>query len=205
MLAWNRQYTDQAVDTSERPESFSRPRVDKDIENWGLRMARENPSWGYERIQGSLKHLGYTISDQTVGHILKCHGISPAPKRKKTVTWHPFIQSHWGVLVATGFFNNEVWRGVRLAMSCLLRFVPLSCHQVLWLSRTWHQLWLLLKAAIPCALDGVLHLYQCAYLVTAPSRARSVSKAVLEHTRSEFAFADVRPVRSQSRAQVVDL
>jgi hypothetical protein len=43
--------------------------------------AMECGSWGYDRIQGTLKHLGYTISDQTVGHILKRHGILPAPER----------------------------------------------------------------------------------------------------------------------------
>jgi hypothetical protein len=47
-------------------------------------MARENRSWGYDRIVGALANLGYTISDQTVGNILKRHGIPPAPERKKT-------------------------------------------------------------------------------------------------------------------------
>jgi hypothetical protein len=44
--------------------------VAPEIEEWVIRMARENRSWGYDRIQGSLKHLGYTISDQTVGNTL---------------------------------------------------------------------------------------------------------------------------------------
>jgi hypothetical protein len=44
-------------------------------------MARENRSWGYDHIQGTLKPLGYTISDQTVGNILKRHSIPPAPER----------------------------------------------------------------------------------------------------------------------------
>ena len=52
-----------------------------------VQMAQENRSWGYDRITGDLQHLGYMISDQTVGNILKRHGLPPTPKRKKTTTW----------------------------------------------------------------------------------------------------------------------
>jgi putative transposase len=83
VLAWNRKCADQKVDTSELLKSVGRPRVAKEIEELVIRMARENRSWGYDRIQGVLKHLGYTISDQTVGNILKRHSISPAPERKR--------------------------------------------------------------------------------------------------------------------------
>ena len=63
-------------------------------------MARENPSWGYDRIQGALSNLGHEISDQTVGNILKRHGIEPAPDRKRQTTWRTFIKSHWDVLAS---------------------------------------------------------------------------------------------------------
>ena len=69
----------------------------------------------YDRIQGSLKHLGYSISDQTMGNILKRHGISPAPERKTTVMWREFIRCHWDVFVATGFFNSEVWSFIHIS------------------------------------------------------------------------------------------
>ena len=49
------------------------------------------------------------MSDQTVGNILKCHGIPTAPERKKTTTWKDFIRSHREVLAATDFFTTEVW------------------------------------------------------------------------------------------------
>jgi hypothetical protein len=64
ILAWNRKFANQPTDTSKRPKSVGCPRVDQEIEDWVLRIARENRSWGYDRIQGGLKHLGYTISDQ---------------------------------------------------------------------------------------------------------------------------------------------
>ena len=92
-------------------------------------MARENCTWGYDRIQGSLKHLGYAISDQTVGNILKRHSIPPAPERKKTTTWREFVRFHLDVLLATDFFNREVWNWFGLLISYLLGFLHFSRHQ----------------------------------------------------------------------------
>jgi putative transposase len=51
----------------------------------------------------------YTLSAQTVGNILKRHGLFPAPERKKTTTWNEFIRAHMDMLVATDFFTAEVW------------------------------------------------------------------------------------------------
>ena len=58
---------------------------------------------------GALANLGLTVSAQTVGNILKRHGIPPAPERKTTTTWKEFIRTHMDVLVATDFFTAEVW------------------------------------------------------------------------------------------------
>jgi transposase len=55
------------------------PRIDDEIEQWVLRMVKENADWGYDRIVGAMANLGYTLSDQTVGNILQRHGIPPAP------------------------------------------------------------------------------------------------------------------------------
>ena len=57
----------------------------------------ESP-WGYDRNQGGLAHLGHRASDQTVGNILKRHGIELAPDRNRQTSWRTFIQSHWKVL-----------------------------------------------------------------------------------------------------------
>jgi hypothetical protein len=57
-------------------------------------MAQENSSWGYDRIVGALANLGYEVSDQTVGNVLKRHGTAPAPKRSQSTTWKDFIQRH---------------------------------------------------------------------------------------------------------------
>lgn len=58
ILAWNRKFADWKVDSSEPPKSVGRPRVDHEIEDWVILMARENRSWGCDRIHGALNHLG---------------------------------------------------------------------------------------------------------------------------------------------------
>jgi putative transposase len=62
-----------------------------------------------DRIQGALANLGHQISDQTVGNILKAHGIEPAPERKRQTTWKTFLRSHWDVVGAIDFTTLEVW------------------------------------------------------------------------------------------------
>jgi putative transposase len=91
-------------------KSLGRPRVDKELEDWVVRIAKENRGWGYDRIAGALAEMGYAISDQTVGNILKRRGLPPAPQREKTTTWKEFIRRHMDVLWATetDFFTTEV-------------------------------------------------------------------------------------------------
>ena len=72
-------------------------------------MAQENRAWGYDRIVGALANLGYTVSDQTVGNILKRHGIPPAPERKRRRHGRSLSERIMEVLVATDFFTAEVW------------------------------------------------------------------------------------------------
>jgi hypothetical protein len=118
--AWHRTYAHRQCVSAQLPKSVGRPRIAKAIEDLVVRMARENRSWGYNRIVGALTHLGYRISDQTVGNILKRHSIPPAPERKTTVTWREFIRGHMDVLGATDFFNGEMWSGFGLLIAALL-------------------------------------------------------------------------------------
>ena len=71
ILGWHRRCTSPAGDISQRHKSVGRPRIAQEIEDVVIRIARENRSWGYDRIAGTLANLGDTISDQTVGNILK--------------------------------------------------------------------------------------------------------------------------------------
>jgi transposase InsO family protein len=93
-------------------------------------MAKENRSWGYDRIVGSLADLGYTISDQTVGNILKRRGLPIAPDRKKTTTWREFIRTHMDMLWSTDFFSTEVWTLGGLVTFYVLFFIKLDTREV---------------------------------------------------------------------------
>jgi transposase len=130
ILAWHRRLVARKFDGSQQRKAPGRPRIDPEVEALVVRMARENRSWGYDRIVGALANLGYTISDQTVGNILKRQGIVPAPERKTTTTWKEFIRTHMDVLVATDFFTAEVWTWCGLVTYYILFFVHLESRKV---------------------------------------------------------------------------
>ena len=65
-----------------------------------VRMAVENPQWGYTRIRDALSNLGHTIARTTVKRILRDHGIDPAPERSRRTPWKTFLQAHWDGLAA---------------------------------------------------------------------------------------------------------
>src|ERR1700674_3398735 len=68
ILGWYRKLLTQKFDGSKARRKVGRPQVDDDIAQLIVRMARENPSWGYDRIAGALANLGHQVSDQTVGN-----------------------------------------------------------------------------------------------------------------------------------------
>jgi putative transposase len=123
ILGWHRTFVAQKFDGSNQRKAPGRPKVDPELETLIVRMAQENRSWGYDRIVGALANLGYTISEQTVGNILKRHGLVPAPERKTTTTWKEFIRTHMDVLVATDFFTAEVWTWCGLVTYYVLFFI----------------------------------------------------------------------------------
>src|SRR5437868_6339323 len=114
ILTWYRRLIARKFDGSKRRAYPGRPRVHANVEALIVRMAQENSGWGYDRIVGALANLGHQVSDQTVGNILKRHGIAPAPKRSQKTTWKEFISAHMAVLAGTDFFTVEVltWRGL---------------------------------------------------------------------------------------------
>ena len=130
ILAWHRTLVAQKVDGSQQRKTAGRPTIDQELEALVVRMARENRSWGYDRIVGALANLGYRVSDQTVGNILKRHGIPPAPERQTTTTWKEFIRTHMDVLVATDFFTAEVWTLGGLVTYYVLFFIHLESRKV---------------------------------------------------------------------------
>jgi hypothetical protein len=73
ILRWHRQLVAEKWDYSDRRKTVGRPRVRPEIVELVLRIARENPLWGYARIQGAFANLGHKITDTTVGNILREH------------------------------------------------------------------------------------------------------------------------------------
>jgi len=123
ILRWHAKLVARKFDGSGYRRSPGRPAVSSEVEEQILRFAREGKTWGYDRICGALKNLGYRVSDATVATVLKRNGLPPAGDRKKETTWTEFINSHMDVLVATDFFTAEVWSrlGLRAPVDHLLR------------------------------------------------------------------------------------
>jgi transposase InsO family protein len=130
ILAWQRQRAADKCDGSNQRKSPGRPRVDKALEDFVVHMAKANRGWGYARLAGALAHLGYEISDQTVGHILKRRGIPTAPERRKTTPWKEFIRTHRDGLWATDFFTTAVWTLGGLVTYDVLFFIHFETRQV---------------------------------------------------------------------------
>jgi transposase InsO family protein len=114
ILAWFRKLIAQKFDGSTYRSYPGRPASSPDVVRLIVRLARENSSWGYDRIAGALSNLGHKVSDQTVGNVLHRHGIAPAPKRSQTTGWKDFIASHMSVIAGMDFFTVEIltWRGL---------------------------------------------------------------------------------------------
>jgi putative transposase len=107
ILRWHRNLI--AAKWTHTRRSPGRPRTMEAITPLILRMARENPRWGYTRIRGALQNLGHRVGRTTVAGILKENGLDPAPERGKRTTWARFLKTHWDVLAAADFFTVEVW------------------------------------------------------------------------------------------------
>jgi putative transposase len=115
LLRWDKQLIAQKFNGSTQRRQMGRPRVAEEVEQLVVRMAEENPTWGYRRIQGALANLGHPIDKLTVRNILRRHHLEPAPQRRKAgMRWAQFLKLHWEVLAATDFFTVEVatWHGL---------------------------------------------------------------------------------------------
>lgn len=132
ILGWYRKLVARKFDSSMARRGPGRPGIGQEVEALILRMASENRSWGYDRIAGALANLGHEISDQTVGNVLRRHGLPPAPERKRTTTWAAFVRIHRALLAGTDFFTAEVLT-LRGLVTCWTtdrqREGPLRCRE----------------------------------------------------------------------------
>jgi len=127
---WHRTLVAQKVDGSKQRTTPGRPTISQALEALVVCMAQEKRSWGSDRSGGALANLGHTISDQTVGNMLKRHGIPPAPERTTTTTWKACIRTHLDVLVAPDVCTAEVWTLGGLVTYAVLFFLPLGSRKI---------------------------------------------------------------------------
>ena len=122
-----------------------RPRIIHEISNLIVRMAQENPSWGYTRIQGALANLNHRVGRGTVANVLKRSGIEPTPERGNRTTWSIFLRAHWEVLFAADLLTVEVWTGRGLVTHYLLFLMSLADRVVAIAGITTHpdEAWML--------------------------------------------------------------
>jgi len=97
ILRWHRKLVAAKYDYSDRRNKNGRPTLSDEVVQLVLRMAKVNVSWGFDRIAGAIQNLGHDISDESVGNILRRHGIEPAPDRERSTSWSTFIKAHWDV------------------------------------------------------------------------------------------------------------
>ena len=121
--------------TYARPR-LGRPGVQAEIRGLVVRMATDNPSWGYTRIQGALKNLGHRVARSTIAKILKEEGIPPS--RERPMTWHTFLRAHWHALFAADFFTTEVWTVRGLVTYYTVFVIELNSRRVHVLGSTPH-------------------------------------------------------------------
>ena len=191
LLRWYRRLIAQKFDGSACRQSVGRPRVAEEIEHLVVRMAEENPTWGYRRIQGALANLGHRIDAITVRNILHRHHLEPAPQRRKTgMSWPQFLKIHWDVLAATDFFTVELatWHGlvtydVLVVMELSTRRVPVA-------------------GITPHPTDAFMT--QCARQLTDPWEGFHLGKRYLMHDRdTKFLYGFDRILRASGVEPVV--
>ena len=130
ILGWYRKLVARKFDGSKARRGPGRPRIKREVEQLIIRMASENRSWGYDRIAGALANLGHEVSDQTVGNVLRRHGLPPAPERKRTITWAAFIRTYLDLLAGADFFTAEVLTLRGLVTYYVLFFIHLESRRV---------------------------------------------------------------------------
>jgi putative transposase len=125
LLRWHRRLVAQKWNFTPR-RGPGRPGIMRHISELIVRMAQDNPSWGYTRIQGALANLSHKVGRGTIANVLERNGIEPSPERSRRTPWSTFLKAHWKVLAASDFLTVEVWTGRGLVTHYLLFVISLA-------------------------------------------------------------------------------
>jgi len=104
-----------------------RSHIDHDLESLILRLAKENPRWGYGKIEGELIKLGFKVSRTTIQNILRRHNIPPAPVRGGSISWRHWMSHYKQQILTTDFFTVET---IKLQTLYVLFFIALGTGRV---------------------------------------------------------------------------
>ncbi|MPZ33041.1 MAG: transposase [Rhodospirillales bacterium] len=165
-MGWYRKLVARKFDGSKARRGSGRPRIKREVEQLIIRMASENRDWGYDRIAGALANLGHEISDQTVGNVLRRHGLPPAPERRRTIAWATFVRTHLALLAGSDFFTAEVLTLRGLMTYYVLFFIHLESRRIYIAGITIHpkEAWMK-QIARNVTMDDCSALRDCRYLL----------------------------------------
>src|SRR5437762_2073127 len=127
VLRWHRDLIARRHAAVSRPKRPGRPRTEHSVRTLVLRLARENPSWGYRRLHGELLVLGVKVAASTVWEIFHDAGIDPAPERTGT-TWANFLRSQANALLACDFLETVTLTGARMYVFGVIEHASRRIH-----------------------------------------------------------------------------
>jgi hypothetical protein len=125
MLRWHRELIARKWTYARRS---GRRGVLLEIRQLVVRMATDNPTWGYTRMQGALQNVGHRVGRSTIRRILKAAGLPPVPQRP--TSWQMFLRAHWGAIAGADFFTTEVWTWRGLVTYYTMFVIDLASRRV---------------------------------------------------------------------------
>lgn len=125
-MRWHRQLVGRRWIAFGRRGQLGRRPVSAELQELVIKLASENPAWGYLRIKGELRKLGYKLSASTIRRLLRKRRLPPAPRRGG-MAWSEFLRAHTGALLACDFFTVDT---VLLRRLYVFFFIELSTRRV---------------------------------------------------------------------------
>ena len=132
VLGWHRALVHKKWAAFGRRRGPGRPRIDGECRQLILRLASENPRWGYMRIRGELLKLGYVVSSTSIRNLMQKHGVPTSPRRSR-LSWREFLKAQAAAIVATDYFTVDTWNLKRLYV---LFFMELDTRRIVWFGVT---------------------------------------------------------------------